>query len=108
MWSLGNEPDTENFPESAYKYWHSLYELAHETDPSDHPGTLGLVLPSMAAQHCVQTGILSFSNFLPNSQNCKRRPLGFACCALTLSRKPVIPKIGNGIKAFEIGALRYF
>lgn len=40
MWSLGNEPDTENFPESAYKYWHSLYELAHETDPSDRPVTL--------------------------------------------------------------------
>ena len=40
MWSLGNEPDTENFPESAYEYWHSLYELAHETDPSDRPVTL--------------------------------------------------------------------
>ena len=40
MWSLGNEPDTENFPESAYKYWHSLYELAHETDPSNRPVTL--------------------------------------------------------------------
>ena len=22
MWSLGNEPDTEEFPESAYEYWH--------------------------------------------------------------------------------------
>ena len=40
MWSLGNEPDTENFPESAYEYWHSLYELAHETDPSNRPVTL--------------------------------------------------------------------
>lgn len=28
------------FPESAYKYWHSLYELAHETDPSNRPVTL--------------------------------------------------------------------
>lgn len=39
MWSLGNEPDTEHFPESAYEYWHSLYELAHELDPSNRPVT---------------------------------------------------------------------
>ena len=40
MWSLGNEPDTEHFPESAYDYWHSLYELAHRLDPADRPVTL--------------------------------------------------------------------
>ena len=39
MWSLGNEPDTEHFPESAYDYWHSLYELAHALDPADRPVT---------------------------------------------------------------------
>ena len=40
MWSLGNEPDTEHFPESAYEYWHSLYELAHNLDPQDRPVTM--------------------------------------------------------------------
>lgn len=39
MWSLGNEPDTEHFPESAYDYWHSLYELAHAQDPQNRPVT---------------------------------------------------------------------
>lgn len=39
MWSMGNEPDTEHFPESAYHYWHSLYELTHEADPADRPVT---------------------------------------------------------------------
>ena len=39
MWSMGNEPDTEHFPESAYEYWHSLYELTHELDPADRPVT---------------------------------------------------------------------
>ena len=37
MWSMGNEPDTEHFPESAYDYWHSLYELTHSLDPADRP-----------------------------------------------------------------------
>ena len=40
MWSLGNEPDLEHFPQSAYDYWHPLYELAHELDPQDRPVTL--------------------------------------------------------------------
>lgn len=40
MWSLGNEPDTEHFPESAYEYWHSLYELAHSLDPQKRPVTM--------------------------------------------------------------------
>ncbi|MCR4656067.1 MAG: beta-glucuronidase [Lachnospiraceae bacterium] len=40
MWSLGNEPDTENFPESAYDYWRELYDLAHELDPQNRPVTL--------------------------------------------------------------------
>ncbi len=39
MWSMGNEPDTEHFPESAYEYWHSLYELTHQLDPQDRPVT---------------------------------------------------------------------
>ena len=39
MWSMGNEPDTEHFPESAYEYWHSLYELTHQLDPADRPVT---------------------------------------------------------------------
>lgn len=40
MWSLGNEPDSEHFPESAYEYWHSLYELAHTLDPQERPVTM--------------------------------------------------------------------
>lgn len=39
MWSMGNEPDTEHFPESAYDYWHSLYEYTHTLDPQDRPVT---------------------------------------------------------------------
>lgn len=39
MWSMGNEPDTEHFPESAKEYWQSLYELAHRLDPADRPVT---------------------------------------------------------------------
>lgn len=40
LWSLGNEPDLEHFPESAYSYWHHLYELAHALDPQDRPVTV--------------------------------------------------------------------
>ena len=40
MWSLGNEPDLDNFPESAYRYWHSLYELVHQIDPQNRPVTV--------------------------------------------------------------------
>ncbi|MDO4268181.1 MAG: beta-glucuronidase [Eubacteriales bacterium] len=39
MWSMGNEPDTEHFPESAYEYWHTLYEYTHSLDPADRPVT---------------------------------------------------------------------
>lgn len=39
LWSMGNEPDTEHFPESAYDYWHSLYEYTHELDPQNRPVT---------------------------------------------------------------------
>lgn len=39
MWSMGNEPDTEHFPEAAYDYWHSLYELTHRLDPQNRPVT---------------------------------------------------------------------
>ena len=40
MWSLGNEPDTEHFPQAAYDYWRPLYELAHRLDPQSRPVTL--------------------------------------------------------------------
>ncbi|MDX9914655.1 MAG: beta-glucuronidase [Sphaerochaeta sp.] len=40
MWSLGNEPDTENYPEDAYAYWRALYDLAHRLDPQDRPVTV--------------------------------------------------------------------
>lgn len=40
MWSLGNEPDTEHFPEDAYEYWRSLYQLAHKLDPAGRPVTM--------------------------------------------------------------------
>lgn len=39
MWSMGNEPDTEHFPESARDYWGSLYEFTHSLDPQDRPVT---------------------------------------------------------------------
>jgi len=40
MWSLGNEPDTEHFPEDAYNYWHRLYDSAHDLDPQNRPVTM--------------------------------------------------------------------
>lgn len=40
MWSLGNEPDTEHFPQSAYDYWMPLYRKAHALDPQNRPVTL--------------------------------------------------------------------
>ena len=40
LWSLGNEPDLEHFPQDAYDYWHPLYELAHQLDPQDRPVTM--------------------------------------------------------------------
>ena len=40
MWSLGNEPDLENHPESALSYWSSLYDLAHSLDKQNRPVTL--------------------------------------------------------------------
>ncbi|WP_320972050.1 beta-glucuronidase [Enterocloster bolteae] len=40
MWSLGNEPDLEHYPQEAYDYWHPLYDLAHREDPQDRPVTL--------------------------------------------------------------------
>ena len=56
MWSLGNEPDTEHFPQSAYDYWMPLYRLAHQLDPQNRPVTLvgcqndytrDLIIPAM-------------------------------------------------------------
>lgn len=40
MWSLGNEPDTEHFPQAAHDYWRPLYEQAHALDPQNRPVTL--------------------------------------------------------------------
>ena len=40
MWSLGNEPDTDTYPDKAYDYWHPLYETAHRADPQNRPVTL--------------------------------------------------------------------
>ncbi len=40
LWSLGNEPNTDNFPQEAYRYWRPLYELAHSLDPQNRPVTL--------------------------------------------------------------------
>ena len=40
LWSLGNEPDTEHFPESAHDYWRPLYEQAHAQDPQNRPVTM--------------------------------------------------------------------
>ncbi len=39
MWSMGNEPDTESHPQSAYEYWRNLYDIAHQADPQNRPVT---------------------------------------------------------------------
>lgn len=40
LWSLGNEPDLEHYPQSALDYWTPLYRQAHAQDPQDRPVTL--------------------------------------------------------------------
>ena len=40
MWSIGNEPDTDTYPDKAYAYWKPLYDTAHQADPQDRPVTL--------------------------------------------------------------------
>ncbi len=40
VWSLGNEPSTDVYPEKARDYWMPLYRLAHEADPQNRPVTL--------------------------------------------------------------------
>ncbi|MBQ7487814.1 MAG: beta-glucuronidase, partial [Clostridia bacterium] len=40
VWSLGNEPNTDVYPDKAYDYWWPLYELAHRHDPQNRPVTL--------------------------------------------------------------------
>lgn len=40
VWSLGNEPSTDTYPQKAYDYWYPLYELAHRLDPQNRPVTL--------------------------------------------------------------------
>ncbi len=39
MWSMGNEPDTVSYPDSAYEYWHSLYCCTKPLDPAGRPVT---------------------------------------------------------------------
>lgn len=40
LWSLANEPDTDRFPDAAYRYFRPLYELAHTLDPQNRPVTV--------------------------------------------------------------------
>lgn len=40
MWSLGNEPDTDTYPDRAYEYWQPLHEAAHRLDPQNRPVTV--------------------------------------------------------------------
>lgn len=40
LWSLGNEPNTDVYPEKARDYWMPLYDLAHQSDPQNRPVTL--------------------------------------------------------------------
>ena len=40
MWSLGNEPDTDTWPDKAYDYWRPLYDAAHSLDPQGRPVTV--------------------------------------------------------------------
>ncbi len=56
VWSLGNEPSTDEYPEKARDYWMPLYRLAHEADPQNRPVTLvgcqnryerDLIIPAM-------------------------------------------------------------
>lgn len=56
IWSLGNEPSTDEYPQKAYDYWYPLYELVHREDPQDRPVTLvgcqnkyerDLIIPAM-------------------------------------------------------------
>ena len=39
MWSMGNEPDTVTYPDSAYDYWHTLYDFTKALDPGNRPVT---------------------------------------------------------------------
>ena len=56
VWSLGNEPSTDTYPEKARDYWMPLYHLAHAADPQNRPVTLvgcqnmyerDLIIPAM-------------------------------------------------------------
>ena len=40
VWSLGNEPSTDVYPDKAWDYWRPLYEKAHLWDPQNRPVTL--------------------------------------------------------------------
>ena len=40
VWSLGNEPSTDAYPDKAWDYWRPLYEKAHRWDPQNRPVTL--------------------------------------------------------------------
>ena len=56
VWSLGNEPNTDIYPQKAFDYWYPLYRKAHAWDPQDRPVTLvgcqnsyekDLIIPAM-------------------------------------------------------------
>ncbi len=40
MWSLGNEPELEHYPQEAFDYWRELYDLAHSLDEQNRPVTV--------------------------------------------------------------------
>ncbi len=40
MWSLGNEPELERYPQEAFDYWYNLYNLAHSLDKQNRPVTV--------------------------------------------------------------------
>ncbi len=40
MWSLGNEPELERYPQEALNYWRELYDLAHSLDKQNRPVTV--------------------------------------------------------------------
>ena len=71
LWSLGNEPDTEHFPESARDYWRPLYEQAHAQDPQGRPVTMVVV--------CINRyyGWYNLSGDLDNASYAFRQELDF-------------------------------
>ena len=85
LWSLGNEPVTDQRPQDAYDYWRPLYELAHSVDPQNRPVTLvgcqndytkDIAVPSMDVV-CINRyyGWYNLSGDLPTAQYALRMEL---------------------------------